>query len=170
MLPSRKSPYQWVTYSFTHLPLILHHQRELYSLNFARMNFDEQFYQNITQWYTEGIQLQDCHSFLLTDELEQLIGFYLFQRNDSTVYLMQMFVEKGYRGKGYGTLLLGHYEQMGKQLGAVSSFLHASQMNQQAVGFYLENRYVIIDQETDEDGSPRYLMFKNLRNKEAEGS
>ncbi|RXT15225.1 GNAT family N-acetyltransferase [Ammoniphilus sp. CFH 90114] len=163
MIPSHYSPYKWEKYSIQHLPNILYHQKELYSLNFKKMNFDDQFYQNITQWYVDGTKKQDCHSNLLYDSNGSLMGFYLFQKNESTAYLMQMFVEEKYRGQGYGHLLLNHYEEMGKELGAISSFLHASSINIQAVRFYQRNHYLIIDHETDEDNSPRYLMFKNMR-------
>lgn len=165
MIPSQHSLLKWEKFSIHHLPVILGQQEELYSLNFTKMNFDDQFYQNITQWYTEGIEEQGCHSHLLYDGFGELIGFYLFQKNDSTVYLMQMFVAKTFRRKGYGQLLLENYELTGKQMGAISSFLHASSMNQQAVSFYQRNGYHIIDQEREEDSSPRYLMFKSLTRK-----
>lgn len=165
MKPSYSMPYYWLPFSEEHLPLILHHQKELYSLNFKKLRFDPLFFSNIRHWYLEGIPYQDCDSFLLFDPSDQLIGFYLFQKNDSTIYLMQMFVEKSYRRKGYGTILLKHYEQAGMGKGASSSFLHASSMNMKAVSFYQRNDYIIIDQETDEDDSPRYFMFKNLQKK-----
>lgn len=165
MDPSYSIPYQWEKFSEEHLPLILHHQKELYSLNFCNLQFDPLFFSNIRHWYMEGIQYQDCHSFLLFDSNHELIGFYLYQKNENSIYLMQMFVEKTFRRKGYGTILLKHYEQEGRQRGASSSFLHASSMNAKAVSFYQNNDYVIIDQEMDEEDYPRYFMFKNLLKK-----
>lgn len=165
MKPSYSMPYQWVKFSEEHLPLILHHQKELYSLNFKNLRFDPLFFSNIRHWYIDGIQYQDCQSSLLFDPNGQLIGFYLYQNNKNTIYLMQMFVEKNYRRKGYGTILLKHYEQAGIQKGGSSSFLHASSMNTKAVSFYQRNDYMIIDQEIDEEDNPRYFMFKNLQNK-----
>lgn len=162
MNPSYSMPYHWVTFSEEHLPVIMQHQKELYSLNFKNLRFDPLFFSNIKHWYIEGIQYQDCHSSLLFDPNNELIGFYLYQKNENSIYLMQMFVEKSYRRKGYGTILLKHYEQAGLGKGATSSFLHASSMNLKAVAFYQRNDYIIIDQELDEEESPRYFMFKNL--------
>jgi GNAT superfamily N-acetyltransferase len=126
------------------------------------MNFNQEFYLNIKSWYTQGIQLQDCHSRLLFNEQNMLTGFYLFQLNETTAYLMQMFVEQTYRTKGYGRLLLHDYEQQSVQKGAVSSFLHASSINTRAVSFYQKAGYHIIAEEADEHGDPRYLMYKAM--------
>jgi len=162
MLSSQQVSYKWENFSNKFLPLILQHQEELYSLNFKEMEFDLLFFGHIKQWYLDGIENLDCHSSLLFDSQDQLIGFYLYQKNQTTIYLMQMFVVKEYRGQGYGQLLLKHYEQSGKEKGATSSFLHASGINDKAISFYKRNQYFIMDEEMDEDGSPRYLMFKNL--------
>jgi len=162
MIPVFESKLHWVSFKNEYLPLILHHQKELYSLNFHNMVFDQMFYANITGWYIEGIENQNCYSNLLFTSNQQLVGFYLFQHNETTVYLMQMFVEKSFRKQGYGHYMLRHFEQKSKELEARSSFLHASKMNQQAVSFYLQNGYVILDEEMDEPDFPRYFMFKNL--------
>lgn len=162
MISSQPSPYKWEPFSHQFLPLVLEHQEELYALNFKKMQFDPLFFGHIKQWYRDGTQGLDCHSSLLFDLKDNLIGFYLFQKNQSTCYLMQMFVVQAFRGKGFGQLLLEHYEQAGKEKGATSSFLHASGINKKAISFYQRNHYIMMDEESDEEGCPRYLMFKNL--------
>ncbi|HJV45546.1 MAG TPA: GNAT family N-acetyltransferase [Bacillota bacterium] len=157
-----RSNYKWKTFRMQDLSMILQHQEELYSLNFMNMNFDHVFFSNIREWYTEGIDKHHCSSNLLLNEQGTLIGFYLYQWNEGTVYLMQMFVVEAFRGRGFGNLLLEHYEQCGKEQGAASSFLHASSINEKAVAFYQQNGYFILNEELDEEGCPRYFMFKNL--------
>ncbi|RKD24324.1 hypothetical protein BEP19_07965 [Ammoniphilus oxalaticus] len=162
MVSSQQLSYNWENFSSKFLPLILQHQEELYSLNFTQMEFDQMFYANIRNWYMYGTMEQDCHSALLFNSQKKLIGFYLYQKNKETVYLMQMFVVEEYRGRGYGHMILRHFEQDAKRLGATSSFLHASSMNEVAISFYQRNHYFIMDQEIEEDGMPRFLMFKTL--------
>lgn len=162
MISLKKFSYKWEKFRKEFLPVILRHQEELYSLNFYKTEFDNMFYAHIRDWYLYGTEEQDCHSSLLFDERDQLIGFYLYQKNKETVYLMQMFVEESYRGQGFGHLLLRHYEQSAIRQGATSSFLHASSINKIAVSFYQRNGYFIMDQEIEDDEAPRYLMFKSL--------
>jgi GNAT superfamily N-acetyltransferase len=160
MVPSIHASYKWKPFSLEDLPAILHHQQELYSLNFKNMIFDRLFYSNIEQWYTDGIRHHHCFSNLLFTDKEELIGFYLYQLGEDNVYLMQMFIERSFRGQGYGSFLLQHYEQCGRLQSTTSSFLHASSINAKAVAFYERNGYIVFSEELDEQGLPRYLMFK----------
>jgi GNAT superfamily N-acetyltransferase len=161
MLRPRAKSFIWETYSRKHLPVILRHQEELYSLNFEEMVFDSLFFANIKNWYTEGILYQGCYSRLLFFGKE-LVGFYLFQKDQESSYLMQMFVTQPYRGQGYGQTLLLNYEEWATTLGAYSSFLHASSINAKAVAFYQRNGYVVINQENDEQGNLRNFMVKSI--------
>ncbi|WP_053365675.1 GNAT family N-acetyltransferase [Bacillus sp. FJAT-27245] len=146
-----------VQLEITHIPKILHAQKELYSMNFRNMVFNKEFYDMILSWYQVALENQDWKAFVLLVD-EEVSGFYLAQYLEGAGYLSQMFVSGKLRGKGYGKVLLNHFEQGLEEPGYY--ILQASGMNEEAVAFYERNGYEIIRPYEDENGDPRYLMIK----------
>ncbi|WP_158587390.1 GNAT family N-acetyltransferase [Neobacillus notoginsengisoli] len=127
-------------------------------MNFRNMLFNKEFYDMILSWYDEALTNPEWKSYVLLDEEGEVSGFYLAQYKDSAGYLSQMFVSGKLRGKGYGKLLLDHFEQ---ELGEPGFYvLQASGMNETAVAFYERNGYDILRTYQDENGDPRYFMIK----------
>lgn len=146
-----------VPLQITHIPKILMAQKELYRMNFRNMVFDQEFYDMILSWYDEALANPEWKSFVLLDEGE-VAGFYLAQYKDSAGYLSQMYVSGKLRGKGYGKLLLNHFER--GVVGQGYCILQSSGINESAVAFYQRNDYDILRTYEDENGDPRYLMIK----------
>ncbi len=146
-----------VPMDITHIPKILQAQKELYRMNFRNMVFNKEFYDMILSWYHAALENPEWKAFVLLEDNE-LSGFYLAQYKDEAGYLSQMFVSGKLRGKGYGKILLDHFEQGVKEPGYY--VLQASGMNEAAVTFYERNGYIIIRPYEDENGDPRYLMIK----------
>lgn len=146
-----------VPLDITHIPKILQAQKELYSMNFRNMVFNKEFYDMILSWYHEALENPEWKAFVLLEK-EEVSGFYLAQYKEVSGYLSQMFVSDKLRGKGYGKLLLDHFEKGVKDPGYC--VLQASGMNESAVGFYERNGYEILRPYEDENGDPRYLMIK----------
>ncbi|OCA84172.1 hypothetical protein A8F94_15740 [Bacillus sp. FJAT-27225] len=143
---------------FSYIPKILQAQKELYNMNFRNMVFDKEFYEIILSWYEEALFNPEWRSYVLL-EGGKVSGFYLAQYKESSAYLSQMYVAKEQRGKGYGKMLLDHFEQGLQEPGYF--VLQASEMNRGAVSFYLRNGYEILRNETDQNGDPRQVMIKH---------
>lgn len=148
-------------YQKEYLSEIMDYQKELYSLNFKEMKFDMFFYLDIASWYDMVEESERFSSYVLKNE-HSVAGFYLFQQEYDVSYLMQMFVNKEFRQKGFGQKLLSHYENKSKEKGAKQLLLHASSMNEQAVSFYKRNGYSFYDVENLDNGEKRFVMLKKI--------
>ena len=103
--------------------------------------------------------------FALEDGKE--VGFALFFHNFSTflgragIYLEDLFVEPEYRGKGYGSQLLGRAVALYSRLGRHSLRLLTASSNTAALKFYERLGFSCVSTESGASG-PLFLMEKKL--------
>ena len=141
-----------IPYDTSYLPDILHHQQELYRINYPDTVFDEKFYDFARSLFEESIH----HGFVALNGSGELVGFYVFNHNG---YLMQIFVCDNLRNQGVGKMLMSHYEKELIHHHLTTAFLHVSTINHGAKQFYLNLGYSVFH-ESEEDYA--FLLFKNL--------
>jgi putative acetyltransferase len=87
-------------------------------------------------------------SFWILADGDVLLGcFGLEPVGESAIEVRRMYVDKAYRRRGFGMLMLRHAETIGQQQGASKIVLSTSQLQQEAVMLYRHAGYVQVREE-----------------------
>lgn len=140
------------------LPYILEQQKELFSLNFK----DEKVIPSNED--VEMLFTQCSDKAFVIKENGKNIGFYLYMSDDFTkrCILAQIFINKEHRNKGFGKMLMEHFELQLKERNIDEYELEVSVMNRSAVKFY-EKIGCIHEEEFEELNELRFFMSKNVK-------
>ncbi|MEP0176798.1 MAG: ribosomal protein S18-alanine N-acetyltransferase [Paraglaciecola sp.] len=80
---------------------------------------------------------------------EQLIGYYIGMSVLDEVTLMDIVIDKGFQGKGYGKKLLEHFIHTCEGKNAVQLWLEVRESNEVAKHLYEQKGFVLIEQRKD---------------------
>lgn len=153
---------QFVKYSADkHWEYVRDSQAELYALNFLVEPEKKYDLETIFMYYAAAeLGTVDYYAYVLLID-GQPKGFYVFVNDDQMAYLAQIFVDSEIRGKGYGAVLLEHFEQRAAEV-ATELVLDMSDVNTQALNFYQAKGYVTVSYDTSDMKEPRRKMAKLL--------
>lgn len=152
-----------VKYSSEYWEYVRDSQKELYALNFIKdpesmyKMLDIQFIYDYAE--AEDISWWHAHVLLINGQPK---GFYIFVDENEEAYLAQIFVDSELRGKGYGAVLLDHFEKQAEEF-ATTVVLDMSDVNIQALNFYQSKGYVTLAYDMKDITEPRRKMAKLLR-------
>lgn len=134
---------------------ILSYQKDLYSCNFKDPSVEP------TRNSVSNLFNTFRHTaFVLLDE-NRLIGFYLYMIGMFETTLAQIYIVEEHRNKGYGKMLMNHFENQLKESGDTDYNLEASCMNDHAIQFY-KKLNCQVEEEFESHGEKRYFMTKKI--------
>lgn len=138
-----------------HMDEILNYQEDLYNTNFITKKAlpDLRFVDDL---YKDSPDI----AFVLVDQ-NKVIGFYIYLPQFHYALLAQIYIAPDYRSKGYGKMLINHFEDQIRQNQFDEYALQVSDMNKHAMQFY-EKLGCQIENEIYFCGEKRYEMFKKL--------
>jgi len=76
---------------------------------------------------------------------EQAIGFVSSRtENGTTLKLSKIYIEPAFHGRGFGQVVLKHFDAKAKQLGLTSIYLYVNRNNERAIQSYIRGGYAIV--------------------------
>ncbi len=82
-------------------------------------------------------------SLCVFNEDKRMCGFACFEEADDELFLAYLYVEEGYRDRGFGSVLLKNLYKIAKNDGKDFVTLLASSVNKGAVSLYKRNKFLI---------------------------
>lgn len=96
------------------------------------------------------------YSIVLEDQ-GKIIGYIIASNKIHSIHIHKFMVERNYRSKGIGLLLLEQFENNCQQNNVEVITLKVDRNNERAIKFYLKNRF-----EINNDNAELFTMSKNL--------
>ena len=97
--------------------------------------------------YEEVLQAENSFAFFLTDDDGKFHGFChgdffnTFWMGGMTCYVSSIITNEGERGRGYGTMMMEHTEELAKERGCKALILESSMARAMAHTFYEKNGF-----------------------------
>ena len=115
-------------------------------------------------------------NYSLTDDLSEIVGYILYVDNvpagsiglkkvsDQKCEIVRVFVEEGFRRKGYATILFEKIENLAKEMGFKQLEMIAWVRAESALRLYKKLNYIVREEKTSEwFGGYKYVeFFKNI--------
>jgi len=102
---------------------------------------------------TEGIrELASRRDLLvLRDSINSIVGFAAFRKkNDTVVWISELYIDPKEQGRGYGTVLIHHIEQYTQKAGCTVIALETHKDALWALHFYKKNGYEIVNEKVSD--------------------
>jgi ribosomal protein S18 acetylase RimI-like enzyme len=136
--------------------------KEVDSLEEARRVSQEE----VLPWAKEAMTSENHHLYRAKDEKNHTVGWVWFEMVDEgkAAFLVYIFVEPEYRGRGLAGEILKFFEQEAKNLGASEIVLYVFKVNTSAIKLYKKWDYEIVDEVSSFQATEptRYKMTKQL--------
>ncbi|MGD9108586.1 MAG: GNAT family N-acetyltransferase [Gammaproteobacteria bacterium] len=122
--------------------------------------------EEVLPWVQEALTSKTHHFYRVKDGKNTTVGWIWFELVDegNVSFLVYIFIEPEYRGRGYAGELLKFYEQESKKLGANQIVLFVFKINKSAIRLYEKSGYKVVDEVSSFEATEptRYKMVKDL--------
>ena len=122
--------------------------------------------EEVLPWVKEALNSASHHFYRVKDEKNVTVGWIWFElvSEGESSFLVYIFIEPEYRGRGFAGEVLKLFEQESKKLGAKQIVLFVFKINKSAIRLYEKSGYKIADEVSSYEATEptRYKMVKDL--------
>jgi len=122
--------------------------------------------EEVLPWAKEAMTSKAHHLYRIKDEKNTTVGWIWFElvAGGLESFLVYIFIEPEYRGRGFAGKVLEFFEQESKKLGANQIILFVFKVNTSAIRLYEKSGYKIVDEVSSFEATEptRYKMAKDL--------
>jgi ribosomal protein S18 acetylase RimI-like enzyme len=122
---------------------ILRDPDALFSIHLVKKSFAEEIHKEFTDQLYEDY-LEDPAAFALQSS-NQTLGYLEIaqERWHNRLRVTELLILPGYRGKGYGSMLMDHAKEIGRVENVRELVLETQSCNIKAIGFYVKQGFIV---------------------------